>query len=75
LPCQIYNGRFAGIVGVFLITQYAVTDISGKIVLSGELVQNSFGQSGIEMSALPKGFYFVKFSGERINKVVQVVKE
>jgi len=28
-----------------------------------------------EMSALPKGLYFVKFSGERINKVVKVVKE
>jgi len=27
------------------------------------------------MSALPKGFYFVEFSGERINRFVQVVKE
>ena len=49
--------------------------VSGKIVLLEELVQNSFGQFGIEMSALPKGFYFVEFSGERINRVVQVVKE
>jgi len=46
-----------------------------KIVLSGNLFQNLFGQSGIEMSALPKGFYFVKLSGERINMVVKVVKE
>ena len=42
-----------------------------KIVLSGNLFQNLFGQSGIEMSALPKGFYFVKLSGERINMVVK----
>jgi hypothetical protein len=57
------------------ITSYTVSDVSGKIILSGELFQNSFGQSGIEMSALPKGFYFVKFSGARINRVVKVVKE
>jgi len=42
-------------------TSYCITDVSGKTVLSGELVQNSFGQSGIEMSVLPKGFYFVVF--------------
>jgi len=56
-------------------TSYVVTDLTGKTVLSGELVQNSLGQFGIEMSALPKGFYFVKYSGEHINRVVKVVKE
>ena len=34
------------------ITKYSVTDVSGKIVLAGELTPNSFNQSGIEMSAL-----------------------
>ena len=57
------------------ITSYTVSDVSGKTVLSGKLFQNSFGQFGIELSALPKGFYFVEFSGERINRFVQVVKE
>ena len=57
------------------ITSYTVSDVSGKTVLSGELVQSSFGRSGIEMSALPKGLYFVEFSDERINRVEKVVKE
>jgi len=57
------------------ITSYAVSDVLGKTVLSGELIQNSFGQFRIEMSALPKGHYFVEFSGVRINRVVKVVKE
>jgi hypothetical protein len=44
-------------------------------VVNTTLVQNSFGQFGIEMSALQKGLYFVKLSGDRMNRVVKVVKE
>jgi len=60
---------------MMLFTFYTVSDLTGKIVLSGELSPNQFKQFGIEMSALPNGLYFVKFSGERINKAVKVVKE
>lgn len=56
-------------------TSNTVSNLSGKTVLSGELIQNSFGKSGIEMSSLTKGLYFVIFSGEHINRLVQVVKE
>ena len=57
------------------ITSYIVSDVSGKTVLSGELIQNSFDESKIDLSSLQKGLYFVKLSGDRINRVVKVVKE
>jgi hypothetical protein len=56
-------------------TSYTVSDVSGKIVLSGKWSQNSLGQSKIDMSSIQKGLYCVKFSGDRMNRVVKVVKE
>jgi len=49
--------------------------LSGKTVLSGELTPNQFKQSRIDMTALKRGLYLVKLSGNRINRVVKVVKE
>jgi hypothetical protein len=57
------------------ITSYTVSDLSGKIVLSGNWSQNSFGQSKIDLSTLQKGLYFVKLSGDRMIRVVKVVKD
>jgi hypothetical protein len=56
-------------------TSYTISDISGKIVLSGELSHNSVGQSKIDLSTLQKGLYFVKLSGDLMNRVVKVVKD
>jgi hypothetical protein len=44
-------------------------------MLSDDLSQNSFGQSKIDLSTLQKGLYFVKLSGDRMNRVVKVVKD
>jgi len=57
------------------ITSYNVSDVSGKSVLSGELTANQIKQSRIDMTSLKRGLYLVKLSGERINRVVKVVKE
>lgn len=54
---------------------YTVSDISGKTILVGKWSQNSFGPSKIDMSSLQKGLYFVKLSGDRMNRVVKVVKD
>jgi len=56
------------------ILTYSIS-VSGKIVLSGNWSQNSFGPSTIDLSSIQKEFYFVNLNGDRMNRVVKVVKE
>jgi hypothetical protein len=56
-------------------TRYAVSDLTGKTVLSGELAPNQFKPSRIDMTTLSRGLFVVKLSGNAINRVFKVVKE
>ena len=48
--------------------QYALTDVYGKILISGEL------QETMDMNQYPEGIYFLQISSSTSSKVVRIVK-
>jgi hypothetical protein len=56
------------------LTQYSIIDLYGKKVLSGTLPINTYNQSSIDISSIPKGIYLLQLNGPDIFKTIKVSK-
>lgn len=53
------------------VAQYHITDISGKIILSGEVIN---GETTVNVSSLAKGIYFMKYINEEQLETIKFEK-
>jgi hypothetical protein len=52
---------------------YSLTDLEGKVLLSGKL--ENLSQNRIDLNTLKKGMYIIQFSNRESNKSIKIIKQ